>query len=63
MAWIRIEDRLPDRYGLYIVALEGRSVATNVWEPKNEFKQESGWCYKGWKHITHWMPLPEPPTD
>lgn len=61
--WISIEDRLPEKDCLYIVC---QTIC--MWQ--NVF----GACWKGGKwvsvvtsnqleHITHWMPLPEPPIE
>lgn len=60
--WISVEDRLPDESGSYLVCTR-RSYAftahfylnTNEW--KSHFAGSAG------KHITHWMPLPEPPKE
>lgn len=57
--WISVEERLPEESGSYLVCTR-RSYAftahfylnTNEW--KSHFAGSAG------KHITHWMPLPEP---
>ena len=58
MEWISVKDRLPDleKADDYIVVRKGNVETAN-------------WCYdsgRGFWYdylgITHWMPLPEPPT-
>ena len=65
--WISVEDRLPvrppDVCGLlvrrqwYLVALESGTVLTLSYE-----FDEGRWQGVG-SPVTHWMPLPDPPTD
>lgn len=62
-AWIRVEDKLPESFRPVIVCREKR---------KGEYIVEQGvkdvgdwWKVYGvrTKHVTHWMPLPEPPKE
>lgn len=72
--WISVKDQLPDRAGL----LEDESEYVLVSEHLEPFKIKSvgvcGYTADGWDeydnfgvsditHITHWMPLPDPPVD
>ena len=70
--WVSVEDRLPEKNGLYIVygitdAL--RELLPNcvpIWL-QYFYAERGGWVeFKSWivtDWVTHWMPLPEPPTD
>ena len=55
--WISIDDRLPEKDGKYIVHNKSGMV----------FQAKYYSCPKTWgmrdkgSHITHWMPMPEPP--
>ena len=59
--WISVEDRLPDPH-FYVI----------IWDDENAEMviaayQETGcWCSETIQedaHVTHWMPLPEPPRE
>lgn len=58
--WISVEDRLPETIGDYIVFGDGMI----AWSFFNSSKK---WVASGHNHfyegITHWQPLPQPPTD
>jgi len=56
--WISVKDRLPDGFVPVIVCRENGKV-------EQGYRDVNGW----WrvystrtKNITHWMPMPEPPT-
>ncbi|AOM40529.1 DUF551 domain-containing protein [Xenorhabdus hominickii] len=59
MEWIKTSDRLPNDDGYYL-----------VYETFNNRVADDYFFHNGsgdhWKlfhiHVTHWMPLPEPPT-
>jgi hypothetical protein len=61
MNWISVKDRLPDDYSDVLVY------------DYDGMQYDIGWYdfegYKGWVNtnmedsITHWMPLPEPPSE
>ena len=55
--WIPVTERLPE-HGQEVIVYSGNVLKPTVfayqfWNPK----------YDSWKHITHWMPLPEPPKE
>lgn len=65
--WISVEDRLPDETGAYLCAtLDVAENLTDIFihsfwliehrESRNKFS-----C-KSYQKVTHWMPLPKPPT-
>ena len=61
--WISVKDRLPDKYGLYLVnrtIIPHKIVFAALWE--NE-KFVSIGKQQQLDFITHWMPLPEPPKE
>ena len=54
--WISVADKLPDEDGKYIVCTAKNSVyCTKYYAGSKNFGANST------SHITHWMPLPEPP--
>ena len=55
MNWINVKDELPDDYGAYLCTGEDIEMEI-VW-----FDVEDGW--RDEYGITHWMPLPELPTE
>lgn len=68
MEWISVEDRLPKIDAevfeeIVVLATDGHSVCTCqfdcgvVWCAWNAYNNING------KDITHWMPLPEPPSS
>ena len=75
--WIRVEDRLPERTGTYLVFYHEWS--DGAFLPTYEdykiramrFLDSKRWCYPicmdkrcesdTHREVTHWMPLPEPP--
>ena len=58
--WISVKDRLPERYK-YVILWDAmdRDIFVGVLDDKRE------WYVPGYQdepfHITHWMPLPQPP--
>ena len=55
--WTSVTERLPE-HGQEVIVYSGNVLKPTVfayqfWNPK----------YDSWKHITHWMPLPEPPKE
>ena len=77
MEWISCENRLPDTHKMVVVFGEEISVSMghllgeqdlkilkSIWE---DFDFDNGTWFDGdWFHpcrCTHWMPLPEPPTQ
>lgn len=73
--WIKIEDRLPDNVGEYIVYAqdENSSASEGVWYDNVVVVAEYAFGEWTWRensndfditnNVTHWMPLPEPPED
>ena len=57
--WISVEERLPEKEGKYIVCTAKGSVYCT------KFSTRHGPCFHTdmYTHITHWMPLPEPPKE
>ena len=57
MKWIPVTERLP-KHGQEVIIYTGNILKPTVlayqfWNPK----------YDTWCHVTHWMPLPEPPKE
>lgn len=73
--WIRVEDRLPERNGKYIVTAcdEGESYDKKIWNDTVVvcavyYKSRWTWEKNNIEYsldgiVTHWMPLPEPPKE
>ena len=73
LRWIRVEDRLPERNGEYIVTAcdEGEPYDEKIWNDTVVVCAEYYKCCWTWEEnnteysldgiVTHWMPLPEPP--
>jgi hypothetical protein len=60
--WISVKDRLPEAgSGLLIV------YQSSLKELGTSYYDDDMWCSSLWpivsKHITHWMPLPQPPKE
>ena len=58
--WISVEDRLPEKDGKYIVCTARGSVYCTrfkAYGKSGNFQTDIN------THITHWMPLPEPPKE
>ena len=65
--WIPVEERLPDRFGVFVVAISepgrmrvGKDCAdfdpfAKTWLPSM--------CWDRGYKVSHWMPLPEPPKE
>lgn len=57
--WISVKERLPDRFAPVIVCRAGGKV--------EQGHRDVGdwWRVYGTrtKHVTHWMPMPEPPEE
>ena len=59
--WISVEDRLPDVIGCYLVCsyeLHARVVGWTFFNSQKRWTSNKG----DYKDVTHWMPLPKPPT-
>lgn len=78
MKWISVKDRVPENE-INFLGTDGETVFAAYWERDIEGYKVGGWescCYCGGssavsfsksdyttKKITHWMPLPEPPSE
>ena len=68
--WISVEDKLPDKEGCYIVTEKNGNGKVYVTERVLLYWANGpSWCMS-WQErdidkikVTHWMPLPAPPTD
>lgn len=60
--WISVKDRLPE-VGKVVLAFGTRSATTGMFQGVSTRKD--CWWWKGhpFKHVSYWMPLPEPPKD
>ena len=61
--WISVKDRLPEESGMYIVtANDGHAqrVSFVLWQKKNRMWNLTG--ARSYWRITHWQPMPQPPT-
>ena len=54
--WISVKDRLPEKYGHYLVIRDNGFMSVDTWT------RHSHWG-KAVCKITHWMSLPEPPKE
>lgn len=55
--WIPVTERLPEQ-GQEVIAYSGNILSPSVFAYKFWRKD-----YDTWVHVTHWMPLPEPPKE
>jgi hypothetical protein len=58
--WISVDDRKPDYFEEVNIIVGGRSVGTAVFEDE-EFRNDNYEEFHS-KDVTHWMPLPPPPS-
>ncbi len=68
--WIRVKDRLPERDGYVLVIASGNPRKNIMLKNAFELAEYSavGWLLEMWPDwmgakVTHWMPLPKPPTE
>lgn len=77
MEWISVKDRLPEPGKEVLLIVHGwqsrliyigelNHIAAEKSWLTGVTSAESDWCIWGWSylkepHVTHWMPLPEPP--
>jgi hypothetical protein len=62
MEWISVKDRLPEKED-DVLAYEFRGDISISYISGNDWRNlESGWILDE-SHVTHWMPLPEPPKE
>lgn len=55
--WIPVAERLPE-YGQEVIVYSGNVLKPVVYGVHYWNKE-----FNSWAHITHWMPLPEPPKE
>lgn len=61
--WIKVSERLPEASGKYLVCTKNLTVyQTKFYSYPKEKGGHWGQKDKG-KSITHWQPLPNPPTE
>ena len=59
--WISVEDKLPDKPGVYKVKGRRGSIGAHSVVERTHFNGQSWASFFDWDKVTHWMPLPEPP--
>lgn len=70
--WISVKDRLPQKFTEVLVCFAGHPIPSTGQYTGNQ-RDMNGWCYPVENNgtnddgtdptVTHWMPLPEPPSD
>jgi hypothetical protein len=55
--WISVEDQMPDKHGWYLVWRSKTYCAFTAYFDGAES------VFNTRQEITHWMPLPDPPSD
>lgn len=58
MNWIEVSERLPEYTGIYLIFSSWNKTDTAFY---NQDGKNFSWPYSS--EITHWQPLPEPPTE
>lgn len=69
--WMNASERMPEGGQIVLVTVSGKPQSNITLEYAYELAEwsiEEGWilnCWPEWKgaKVTHWMPLPEPPTE
>lgn len=62
--WIPVTERVPDRFGEYIVAVKdisGKMYSDYADYDPFQKRWATGLFRSAEEKVTHWMPLPEPP--
>ena len=60
--WISVAERLPEIPNEYIVMIEGAEIPTTLYWTGDEWADIYS-LGEDTYHVTHWMPLPEPPGE
>ena len=60
MEWISVEDRLPEDVDIYIVRYRSGGRWLSLYMPRKKTWMDIDIGVEE-MHVTHWMPLPEPP--
>ena len=66
MDWISVMDRLPEKPGEYLVTYHPcfwDAVSAQICVGTDTFRGKTTWAKNKYQRVTHWMPLPEPPTE
>lgn len=66
MKWISVDERLPDEFSTILVARQhtGHVSMANYSTTKRFWVLAHGRLgTEEWVEVTHWMPLPPPPTE
>ena len=65
--WIPVTERLPERFGVFIVAIRQPGMQRAGKDCADFDPFEKTWlpsmCWDKSYKVTHWMPLPEPPKE
>jgi len=61
--WISVEDELPNKPGLYLVATSEHGVGLITWSMGDVTPRWLDSDREQFSGVTHWMPLPEPPKE
>lgn len=59
--WMSVEDRLPEKGGLYLVYTTLNLFEVDTFQLYEEEDMPVGCWWELQDYVTHWMPLPEPP--
>ena len=64
--WISVEDELPEPETVVLAAFDDGEICT-LWQEWKNMTEADKFEYAAtdWhlQHVTHWMPLPEPPKE
>ena len=64
LKWIPVTERLPEKYGSYIVYRKNHLFSMLRYSPTLGFHfYDSEWGDVTLRDVNHWMPLPEPPKE
>lgn len=61
MEWINIEEELPEE-GKMVLWTDGKEVTVSAYMGKSKYSLEWSGLKCNTLPITHWMPLPKPPS-
>ena len=63
--WVSVDERLPETAGEYLVVYHPchwDNVSAKICVGIDSFRGKTAWAKKKYQRVTHWMPLPAPPT-
>lgn len=61
--WINVKDKLPSNYQECIIYSEGDVCSGIVYDQLRDSFYDNVEGLNVHEHVTHWMPLPKPPTE